>query len=380
MAIERPFWYSKIVKSWEKAPIVWLQGLRRLGKTTLAKSFPNSVYFNCDLPSTQEDVHNPEAFLKEFRKKILILDEIHQLPEASLILKIAADEYPSIKVLATGSSTLVASKKFKDTLSGRKRSIHFLPVLVEELNLFKVDLNNRLLRGGLPPPLLASEIDLDFYGEWLDSFYARDIQELFAIEKRQPFLKALEYILSENGKLFEATKLAQVSGVSRPTIIKYLDALELTKAITILRPFTKNSEQEIVSQPKIYGFDTGFCCYVQGIRSLTTKDIGTLLENLTLETFQANGLGAQLKYWRTKSKQEIDFVLPLKRDFVLAVECKWKEKNFDPSTIISFRARYPQGENWTVTSDSISRTEKIKGISFKFINIYDLHKEISSLV
>jgi hypothetical protein len=38
-----------------------------------------------------------------------------------------------LKILATGSSTLAASKKFRDTLTGRKRTVHLVPVLWDEL-------------------------------------------------------------------------------------------------------------------------------------------------------------------------------------------------------------------------------------------------------
>jgi predicted AAA+ superfamily ATPase len=254
-----------------------------------------------------------------------------------------------------------------------------LPVLIQELDSFGASLSTRLLRGGLPPTLLSEDLDLDFYGEWIDSFYARDIQELYSIEKRQAFLKALEYLLVANGTQFEMTKLAQASGVSRPTIVKYLDALENTNAITLVRPFSGNAEQEIVSMPKVYGFDTGFCCYVQGVRQLGPRDSGPLLENLTLETFQAYGFGKTIKYWRTKSRQELDFVLPLSKGNVLAVECKWKEKNFSEDSLLSFRKYCPDGENWIVTSGSITREMKVKEIKYKIINIYDLHNEISRL-
>ncbi len=305
---------------------------------------------------------------------MIIFDEIHQLPEASMLLKIAADQYPNIKVLATGSSTLVAGKKFKDTLTGRKRNIHMLPILVEELGLFEVNLKQRLLRGGLPPPLLSRDYDLDFYGEWLDSFYARDIQEIFAVEKRQPFLKALEYLLVENSNLFEVTKLGQAAGVSRPTVTKYLEILELTNAVSVIRPLATNPEQELVSQPKVYGFDTGFCCYAQGIREVNTRDAGPLLENLTLETLQAHGVGRDIRYWRTKTKKEIDFILVNSKENYTTIECQWQEKSFSDDAIRLFRSKYPTGKNWVITSDSITRIDG----NIKFINIRDLSKELVS--
>ncbi len=175
------------------------------------------------------------------------------------------------------------------------------------------------------------------------------------------------------------TKLSQASGISRPTATKYLEALEVTKAISIIRPYSQNAEQEIVSQSKVYAFDTGFYCYVNNIRELRSEDCGLLLENLVLENFQAYGHGKYIRYWRTKQKHEIDFVLPIERDKVLAVECKWKEKNFDEGNLKIFRKKYPEGENWIITSDSKTRYERAKDLNYHFINIMDLHKVIESL-
>jgi len=87
-----------------------------------------------------------------------VLDEVHQLPDPSRILKIAADAFPEVRVLATGSSTLAATHKFRDSLTGRKRAVELVPVLAEEAGNFGVtDLEGRLLRGGLPPTLLDAD-------------------------------------------------------------------------------------------------------------------------------------------------------------------------------------------------------------------------------
>lgn len=159
--VSRPFWVERIHQAWTRASIVWLSGVRRVGKTTLAKSLASARYLNCDLPSAAEVVRDPEPFFESVREPIVILDEVHQLPDPSRLLKIAADAFPRLKILAAGSSTLAATRKFRDALTGRKRVVHLRPVLAEELPAFNViDLRERLLRGGLPPALLAAEHDV----------------------------------------------------------------------------------------------------------------------------------------------------------------------------------------------------------------------------
>lgn len=149
--IQRFYWRQRIEQAWAKVPIACLAGVRRVGKTTLAKDMKDIVYFNCDLPSVVDRISDPESFFRSLQTPRVVLDEVHQLADPSRVLKIAADAFPHLRILATGSSTLAASSKFKDTLTGRKRIIHMLPVLEEELAAFGIeDIRKRLLLGGLP--------------------------------------------------------------------------------------------------------------------------------------------------------------------------------------------------------------------------------------
>ena len=157
--IERPHWKKRIEDAWKEAPIVWLSGVRRSGKTTLAQALrdpKDTLYINCDLPITEDRVRDPELFFRSCEKSVVVFDEVHQLSDSSRLLKVGADLFPKLKILATGSSTLAASKKFRDTLTGRKRLVHLLPVLWTELETFSCkDVSRRLFQGGLPPALLS---------------------------------------------------------------------------------------------------------------------------------------------------------------------------------------------------------------------------------
>ncbi|MDZ4677740.1 MAG: AAA family ATPase [Oligoflexia bacterium] len=367
MNIRRPYWGKLLAASWKKRSIVWLAGVRRSGKTTLAKALDGFTYYNCDDSDVQANLKNPKPFLKSIQTNGVIFDEIHQIENASQLLKIAADEFPKMKVLATGSSTLAANKKFKDSLTGRKRNLHFLPVLVSELESFGVTLEKRMLHGGLPPTLLNPELDREFYAEWLDSFYARDVQEVFSIDKRQAFLKVLEFVLIQNGQLIEATEIAKVSGLSRPTVVKYLEILEITKALTILKPFSGNPLKEIVAQPKVYGFDTGFVCFAKKDTQLGASEKGHLLENLVLETMQARPLSQQIYFWRDKLGHEIDFVIQTGKKDLLAIECKSQKRHFSAKNLSIFRKLYPHGKNIVVTLDELESTEKVLDIDIHFM-------------
>jgi predicted AAA+ superfamily ATPase len=373
--IDRPFWQGKMERAWSEAPIVWLAGVRRSGKTTLAKDFGSdrSLYLNCDLPVADDMVRDPALFFRNCDRPIVIFDEIHQLSDPSRVLKIAADEFPKLRVLATGSSTLAASRKFRDTLTGRKRQLRLVPVLTGELAAFGATLEKRLYHGGLPPALLDATKQPSFYREWLDSFFARDIQRLFAFRDINRFNALFEYVLCQSGGQLETSRTATALGISRQTVESHLRALEVTQALTLVRPFHGGGQGEIVRQPKAYAFDTGFVSFARGWDPLRPSDRGLLWEHLVLETFQALRPDEPVRYWRDKAGREIDFVRPRGRDAIDAYECKWNPDEFDTGAIKVFRERYPKGENYLVTPLSgPSYAKKSKGLEYKVCGLESL--------
>ncbi|MEI7900918.1 MAG: ATP-binding protein [bacterium] len=347
----RPFWLKRIESAWREAPIVWLCGVRRSGKTTLAESLGSerSLYLNCDLPTVEDMVRDPQVFFRGCSKPVVVFDEIHQLRDPARVLKIGADVFPKLKILATGSSTLAASKKFRDTLTGRKRLVHLTPVLWDELPVFGVTLPQRLFHGGLPPALLVPSKQPAFYREWMDSFFARDIQRLFGFRDMNRFNAVLEYLLRQSGGQFEVTKTASALGITRPTVESHVRALEITHAVTVVRPFHGGGQHEIVKQPKVYAFDTGFVSFARGWDPLRPDDFGPLWEHLVLEHLQAHFPDTPIRYWRDKPGHEVDFVLAHRRDEVEAIECKWDPGAFDPAALKLFRGYYPKGRNYLVT-------------------------------
>lgn len=370
----RPLWINKIKKAWEKRSVVWLSGVRRVGKTTLTQMFVEASYLNCDLPSVVRMVSDPETFFDGLSTNtIVIFDEVHRVEDPSRLLKLAADVYPQHKILATGSSTLAATKKFRDSLTGRKHMIFLPPVLWNEcLEIFDIkDFNHRLLLGGLPEPLLSKTKDADFFSEWIDSFYARDIQELFGIRNRSGFIKLLHLILRQSGGLVDYSNLAKLSDMSRPTVKAHIEAMSIAHAVFLLPPFHGGGRREITHRPKCFGFDTGFITFINGWDRIREDDRGLLWEHLVLDTLRAYIDDTVLYYWRDKSGREIDFIIKAAGQRVHAIECKIHPDQFDPKSLDIFRAQYPEGENYVVSPfiktpfKKSYRNLKIKYCSFK---------------
>ncbi len=374
----RHFWINRIKNAWEKRNIVWLSGVRRVGKTTIVKQIKDAQYFDCELPRVRRLLEDPEEFFDEHQNSILVFDEVHRLGNPSELLKVAADHFKHIKIVATGSSTLSASAKFKDTLTGRKVEIRLLPILYSELKSFKASTAKRMLYGGLPENLLLKNLPEYEWQEWIDSYWAKDIQELFRVEKRYSFQKFMELLFLQSGSMYDTTKFSKQCEISRATTNNYLSILEDTFVVQIVRPFSKKKSNEIVSAPKIYAFDTGAICYYNGWEKLRDRDRGFLWEHIVLNELNSNDRPLNIHYWRDKQQHEIDFVLPKRNGAIHTVECKWKSNLFDAHNLALFRVRYPVGKNIVASSDiTTPYKRKIKGLDITFTGLESINTFLS---
>jgi uncharacterized protein len=348
----RPFWINKIQQAWEKRSIIWLAGVRRAGKTTLTKMIPDAIYINLDLPSENRRIDDPEFFYNSLAKKsIIIFDEIHRFRDPGLLLKIAADKYPDLKIIATGSSTLTAISKFRDTLTGRKISINLTPVTwLECQEEFAInDFDKRLLFGGLPEPLLSSNKESYFFAEWIDSFYSRDIQELFGIRNRQGFMKLFNLLMLQSGGQLEYSQLSKLSALSRQTVVSHIESMEVTRAIHLIPPYYAGGKREILKRPKCYCFDTGFVTFVKGWQTIRDDDRGILWEHLVLDMLLSMFPEDKIYYWKDKSDREIDFVIKRVDNKLDAIECKINPDNLTIKNLKAFRSLYPEGKNFCIS-------------------------------
>ena len=350
--VKRHYWLKAVEEAWTRRSVIWLSGVRRTGKTSLSQSLDGVEYFDCELPRVRRMLDDPEGFLASVSGKRIILDEMHRLRAPAELLKIAADHHPKLQVLATGSSTLGASRKFRDTLTGRKVELWLTPMILADLADFhRPALPHRLLHGGLPPFFLAHTLPEREFQEWMDAYWAKDIQELFRLERRYSFQKFAELIMARSGGIFEANKFTTECEVSRQTITNYLRALEATFVAHIIRPFSTHRPTEIVAAPKVYGFDTGFVCYHRGWHELRQEDLGLLWEHVVLNELHGRLQARDIRYWRDKQGHEVDFVLADRSGPPTAIECKWSASNFDPANLRAFRRLYPQGRNLLCAQD-----------------------------
>jgi predicted AAA+ superfamily ATPase len=164
-------------------------------------------------------------------------------------------------------------------------------------------------------------------------------------------LTFVELLLTSSGGIFEATRFARPSEVSRTTIANYLSILETTFVAHVVRPYSTGKIAEIVAAPKVYGFDTGFVCYFRGWHEPRRDDMGLLWEHYVLNELQARLQTRRINYWRDKQGHEVDFVLARRGQPPLAIECKWSANDFDAKSLKAFAARYPKAQHFVVAQD-----------------------------
>jgi predicted AAA+ superfamily ATPase len=376
--VRRSFWIGKIEELWRHRSVLWLRGVRRVGKTCLTQSLEDIEYFDCELPRVRRAMGDPENFLEGLRGKRVVLDEVHRLSNPSEVLKIAADHFRTVRVLATGSSTLGATRRFRDTLAGRKSDLWLTPMVEADLTDFKrPNLSHRLLHGGLPPFFLPEDLPERDFQEWMDAYWAKDIQELFRLERRASFQRFVELLMAQSGGIFEATRFAAPCEISRTTVSNYLSVLEATSVALVLRPFNSRRSSEIISAPKVYGFDTGFVCAHRGWTSLRPDDLGQLWEHYVLNELTANLQAASLCYWRDKQGHEVDFVWLPRGETPVAIECKWSARDFDPRNLLVFARAYPKVTLVVTTPDARPAfTRTYRGTRIEFLTLDRLAKRV----
>jgi hypothetical protein len=203
----------------------------------------------------------------------------------------------------------------------------------------------------MPPFFLEKELPEKDFQEWMDAFWAKDIQELFRLERRHSFQKLIELLLMQSGGIFEATRFARPCEVSRTTVSNYLAVLEETYVANVVRPYSTHRPTEIVAAPKVYGFDTGFVCYHKGWASLRPEDFGLLWEHYVLNEIHACFQNRRVHYWRDKRGHEVDFVIAPRNHPPIGIECKWSASDMDLSGMKAFRKQYEKGRNFVVAHD-----------------------------
>lgn len=312
---------KKIHKSLKQFKAVALVGPRQSGKTTIAKAElkPDS-YFNLETPDVCElAVEDPRSFLAKC-KGLTVLDEIQKAPElVSYLQEIIDESKDKRKWILTGSNSLSISTQISQSLAGRIRIFKVLPLARRELPeaVVKNDLDEQLWTG-LYPRIYNESLDPhEWMASYFETYVEKDVRNLIQIENVALFNRFIRLSAGRVGQLLSASNLASDTGVTHPTVSRWLSVLESSFILFRLQPHFRNFNKRIIKSPKLYFYDTGLLCYLLRIQSATQLQThplrGFIFENWVIVELMKDwfnrGEEAPFYFWRDQHGHEVDLVI-----------------------------------------------------------------------
>ena len=294
-----------------------LLGPRQCGKTTLSRQFaelkqiPRINIFDLQDPLDLQRLEEPMLALSSL-SGFVIIDEIQYKPNLFSVLRVLADN-TNIKFLVLGSASRDLIKQSAETLAGRIGYVEMTPFLLPEVT----EINKLWLRGGFPLSYLAENEELSFLWRqnYIRTFLERDVPSLGfsvpTIQLRKFWLMLCHY----HGGIFNASELGNSLGISYHTAKGYLDILEGTFMIRVLRPWYENIKKRQVKTPKIYFRDSGIYHTLLGLNNyesvITSPKIGASWEGFALEQIikYYDAEPEECYFWASHSIAEIDLLI-----------------------------------------------------------------------
>ncbi len=352
---------NKLLKTLEVSPVVFLNGPRQAGKSTLVQAIANKEYpaEYVTFDSTTQMVaaaNAPTSYLKE-RKGALIIDEVQLVPEIFRALKIVVDELrlnhePKLKgrFLLTGSANIMALPKLSDPLVGRMNVLTLYPIssseslggngnFIERLfnKDFEADLGKHklsdIIRAATYPEISGADIHerTIWFDGYLTTILQRDVRALAEIEKLSSLPNLLRILANRAGSLINDADIARDAGFNSVTSRNYKTILKMLFLTFELAPWYRNIGKRLVKSPKGYMTDTLLLCHLlqyelSDIEKNRPELFGHVLENfvatelLKLITFRNDKI--DLFHFRTSDNKEVDFVLEKPNGQLAAVEVK----------------------------------------------------------
>ena len=340
-------------------------GSRQVGKTTLMlllkdyldKKGKNTLFLSLDNELDRQYFASQINLIKKIklelgdRRGYVFIDEIQRKENAGIFLKGIYDLDLPHKFVVSGSGSFELKEKIHESLVGRKRIFLLNPVSFEEYVDFKTGhqyegklnryfdiekdktesfLSEYLIFGGYPRVVVESELreKRKHIEEIFHGYVEKDLSYLLHVKKVDAFISLVRILSSQIGRLINYTELSSTVGISIQTLANYLWYGEKTFVIHRLQPYFKNVRKEITKSPKIYFYDLGLRNYPLGLfgNVINPSEFGLLFKNFVFNMLREKlgFLGESLRFWRTKDKAEVDFVVESGRKIV-PIEAKYRK-------------------------------------------------------
>lgn len=379
--------FNKLLKYIDLPESIVIHGARQVGKTTLMKMLLdylknkgdyNIFFFDLErieyLNLCNKGINEIMSYMKAKngvieggKKTYLFIDEIQYLDNPSSLLKLFYDEYKeSVKLIVSGSSSFAMKHKFKNSLVGRILDIELFGLSFSEFLDFKgqkfnfserndladneisVFYKEYCIYGYYPQVVLAefAEQKEIYLNGIVDKYIYKDIRDIANVRNLAKFNQLLTYLSSQVCGLVNLNEISNTLKISRQTIEDYLFILENTYIIKLLKPFYGNVRSELSKMPKVFFEDNGILNLLRN-KKLIDKPDGELFENSIYTTLRRLYPADEISFWRTASKQEVDFIIS--SESISAREVKLGEQFKAHPGLRSFKSKYENADTGIIT-------------------------------
>ena len=305
---------------------VVLLGPRQVGKTTLAQELgkeESSIYLDLEWPEDRQKLENPGLFFGKHEDKLVILDEIHRVPEIFQPLRTIIDQgrrknKGTGRFLLLGSASLELLNQSGESLAGRVEYIDLPPLNCLEIKEDENELNQLWLRGGFPDSFLAKneKNSLAYRMSFIRTYLEREIPQFGSRIASQTLERFWTMLAHSQGSIINASQLSRSLMLSAKSVTSYVDLFTDLLLVRKIPPYFANIKKRMVKSPKVYIRDSGLLHGLLGIRDfenlLGHPIIGNSWEGFVLENLiNCSPVGTKSSFYRTSGGAEVDLVLEL---------------------------------------------------------------------
>lgn len=349
-----------------------LLGPRQVGKTTILKQLQvcaerkgfRTAFIDLEQPQVLAGFNASDRAVVDMIKRsgqVVFIDEFQYLENASKIFKAIYDSGAKTKIFCSGSSSLEIHKHLKESLAGRRFTFKIHPLACGELKAHSKNypLEMYLRYGGMPGLTATDSLERKqiILSELLSSYVLKDVKSLVKEENIKAFNHLMYLLAQDQGSLVSVHSLSNEINLSSKAVNRYLDILEGTYVNFRVYSFSTNLGNELKKSCKTYLYDLGMRnALLKDFSAISQRqDKGVLLESYVfLKLFGNITPNKEIKFWRTKEGDEVDFIL-LKDRKPIPIEVKSGLKDGElPRGLRKFLQRYTKIEKAFVVNENIS--------------------------
>ncbi|MBK7048339.1 MAG: ATP-binding protein [bacterium] len=327
--------FHNITDHLDHFPAVALLGPRQVGKTTLALQVAagrDSLYLDLESAADRARLEDPRAFLTPHADRLVIMDEVHRVPELFGELRGIIDEGRRTgrrhgRFLLLGSASLDLMRQTSESLAGRVALCELAPLDATEVPL--ANLEQLWVRGGFPDSFLSpsERVSAQWRESFLRAYLERDVPMFGPRIPAETLRRFWTMLAHAQGGLLNASSFARALAVDSKTVTRYLDLLVDLLLVRRLPPLQANVGKRLVKSPRVYVRDSGL---VHALLGIADRDalLGHPVAGASWEGFVVENIlrladnRAQASFYRTAAGAEMDLVLEWPGGSVWAIEIK----------------------------------------------------------